>query len=137
VQLDRIEELIERKRQIFGWYQDRLAGCPVALNVELPGDRVTYWMVTAVFETMTTAGRATAALADANISSRPFFPPLSSLPAFADASDAARAGRANPVSYDLAGRALNLPSALTLDEGQVDRVCSVVRRGCALEPGDG
>ncbi|HWM20650.1 MAG TPA: DegT/DnrJ/EryC1/StrS family aminotransferase [Ilumatobacteraceae bacterium] len=136
VQLDRIEELIERKRQIFGWYQERLAGCPLALNVERLGDRATYWMVTAVFDKLTSVGRATTAFADANISTRPFFPPLSSLPAFADASDVARARHANPVSYDLAGRALNLPSALTLDEGQVDRVCSVVRQICALEHGD-
>ena len=30
VQLARIEELIERKRQIFGWYADRSEGCPSA-----------------------------------------------------------------------------------------------------------
>ena len=65
---------------------------------------------------------------DANIATRPFFPPLSSLPAFADSPDTTRASRANPVSYDLAARAINLPSALTLTEDQVDRVCEVVRR---------
>jgi dTDP-4-amino-4,6-dideoxygalactose transaminase len=31
------------------------------------------------------------------------------------------------VSYDLAKRAINLPSALTLTEDQVDRVCAVIR----------
>ncbi len=50
VQLDRIEELIARKRQIFGWYAERLANAPLTLNVERPGDRNTYWMVTAVLD---------------------------------------------------------------------------------------
>ena len=50
VQLDRIEELIARKRQIFGWYEERLAEAPLTLNVERPGDRNTYWMVTAVLD---------------------------------------------------------------------------------------
>ena len=138
VQLDRIEELIERKRQIFGWYPNAsptvrspsTSSCPGNGDV-LDGDgRVRE-------DDRRGCDTAAAALADANIATRPFFPPLSSLPAFADATDTARAAAANPVSYDLARRALNLPSALTLDEGQVDRVCSVVRRVCAPQPGDG
>jgi len=130
VQLDRIEELIERKRQIYSWYAERLAGCPVTLNIERPGERATYWMVTVVFDAATGVDAITAAdaLADAGAATRPFFPPLSSLPAFAKSPDTPRAAASNPVSYDLAGRAINLPSALTLDEGQVERVCEVVRR---------
>jgi perosamine synthetase len=130
VQLARLDELIARKREIFGWYAERLDGRPVRLNVERDGERATYWMVTAVFaeETGIHADTAAAALADANMGTRPFFPPLSSLPAFAGSPDAERARRANPVSYDLAGRAINLPSALSLTEAQVDRVCAVVTR---------
>jgi perosamine synthetase len=130
VQLARIEELIERKRTIFGWYAERLARCPVTLNFERAGERATYWMVTSLFGEASgvDATTASAALAAANIATRPFFPPLSSLPAFADAADAPRARAANPVSYDLANRALNLPSALTLTEQQVDRVCTVIRQ---------
>ena len=39
VQLDRIEDLIARKRQIFRWYAERLADVPLTLNVERRGDR--------------------------------------------------------------------------------------------------
>lgn len=130
VQLDRIEELITKKRQIFGWYAERLAGTGIELNVERPGERATYWMVTGVFDTDSgiTADRVRDTLADASIATRPFFPPLSDLPAFADAPDTARARRENATSYDLAQRAINLPSALTLDEDDVDRVCAVLNR---------
>lgn len=129
VQLDRLEELIDRKRTIFGWYADRLDGSGIALNVERDDDRATYWMVTVVFDRDAGVGAdaIAAAMAAENIATRPFFPPLSSLPAYADAADAARAAVSNPVSYDLAERAINLPSALTLTEDQVDRVCAVVR----------
>jgi perosamine synthetase len=129
VQLDRLEELIERKRRIFGWYADRIDGSRITLNFEREGDRATYWMVTALFDrdAGVRAAAMAAALAAENIPTRPFFPPLSSLPAYAHSRDSARAAKSNPVSYDLAERAINLPSALTLREDQVDRVCAVVR----------
>jgi perosamine synthetase len=130
VQLARLEELIGRKRAIFGWYADRLESAPITLNAERERDRSTYWMVTAVFAEH--AGVDAVAVRDAldvaNIATRPFFPPLSSIPAFAGASQAAGARQRNPVSYDLARRAINLPSALTLTEDQVDRVCAVLNR---------
>jgi perosamine synthetase len=130
VQLARIDELIERKRAIFGWYSERLDSAAVTLNVERERDRATYWMVTAVFTEQTGVDAVTVrdALTAANIASRPFFPPLSSIPAFADAPQSADAHERNPVSYDLARRAINLPSALTLTEAQVDRVCAVLDR---------
>jgi perosamine synthetase len=62
------------------------------------------------------------------IETRPFFHPLSALPAFASAPDAVAARERNVHSYDLSPRGLNLPSALMLEEGQVDRVCTAVRQ---------
>jgi perosamine synthetase len=53
-----------------------------------------------------------AVMATENIATRSFFPPLSSLPAYAGSPDAARAANSNPVSYDLAERAINLPSTV-------------------------
>ena len=130
VQLDRIDELIAKKSEIFGWYRDRLAGFDLQLNLERPGERATFWMVSPVFgpDTGITADLARDYLNDVGIATRPFFPPLSSLPAFAGSPDSARAGRANTVGYDLATRAINLPSALTLDERDVDTVCSTIAR---------
>ena len=61
------------------------------------------------------------------IDTRPFFPPLSSLAAFVGIDTRRRARENNPVAYDIAGASINLPSALMLDETQVDRVCAVPR----------
>ena len=63
---------------------------------------------------------------DERIDTRPFFPPLSSLPAFAAYPTVAGSQDRNPVAYDLASRSINLPSALNLTEDQVERVCATL-----------
>jgi perosamine synthetase len=137
VQLARLDELVARKRQIFGWYKDRLDGLPISLNIERPTDRSTFWMVTAIFaeETGLDSSMVRDALAPEGMVTRPFFPALSSIPAFASSRDTARASQENPVSYALATRGINLPSALMLSEPDVDRVCAAVRSLVASAPG--
>lgn len=130
-QLERLEELITRKRQIFSWYRERLADLPeVTLNYEMPGSRATYWMVTIVTDPALklTHKQMMDHFDGLQIETRPYFHPLSSLPAFESAPDAALARTRNVNAYDISPRALNLPSALVLDESQVDRVCAAVRQ---------
>lgn len=127
-QVERVEELVERKRQIFGWYAERLADLPVRLNAEPAATRNAYWMVTAIFDEVGLRKEDVAeALAAENIDTRPFFHPLSALPAYADHPGVAEARQRNVVSYSLSPFGLNLPSALRLEEPDVDRVCSVLR----------
>ena len=130
VQLERLAELIERKRTIFGWYREGLSDVPIVLNFERHDEMATYWMVTANFEQLSGLDVATVADAmnDADIATRPFFPPLSSLPAFDGEPGSMKAATANTVSYALSRTCINLPSALTLTQGDVERVCTVLRR---------
>ena len=82
-QLERIEELVARKREIFSWYARHFSGLNgVALNHEAPTTKNTYWMVTAVFDRELGLRKedVIAELRQRNIDSRPFFSPLSSLP---------------------------------------------------------
>lgn len=130
-QLERVEELITRKREIFGWYATRLRDIDgLALNVEPAGTRNSYWMVTAVWESNGRPSQREVQdrLDRLGIDSRPFFHPLSSLPAYQDWPEARAARERNRVAYDLNDRALNLPSALNLTESQVDRVCTELLR---------
>ena len=49
-QLERIDELVARKRELFGWYASHFRGMNgVTLNREAPGTKNTYWMVTGMF----------------------------------------------------------------------------------------
>ena len=69
------------------------------------------------------------------IATRPFFPPLSSLPGVRGlARCRPRQPSVNRVGYPLATRGINLPSALMLSEADVDRVCGVVRALVASAP---
>jgi perosamine synthetase len=129
-QLERIDELIGKKREIFGWYRDRLAQVPgLRLNAEPPDYFSTFWMTTVIVDSdygLTNQGLM-AAFSERSIDTRPFFHPLSALPAFDATPQAAQAKKRNAVAYDLSPRGLNLPSAMRLTETQVDRVCAGLR----------
>jgi len=128
-QLERIDELITRKRQAFAWYRDRLSDLrDVTLNAEPEGIRNSYWMVTAIFpEAWGGKASIVSRLAEQGIDSRPFFSPLSSLPAYAQVEQAREAAMRNAVSYRLGPNGVNLPSSLSLSESDVDRVYAALR----------
>ncbi len=128
-QLSRIEDLIAKKRQIFRWYKDRLGHVSsIELNAEPDGHFNTFWMTTAIFERDfgTTIPAVMAKLSAAGIDTRPFFHPLSSLPAYEGERQAEAARQRNLVGYDISPRGINLPSALRLTEADIDRVCTEV-----------
>jgi perosamine synthetase len=128
-QLERIEELVARKRQIFSWYARHGSGVNgVTFNQEAPTTKNTYWMVTAVFDRQFGLRKedVIAALRQYNIDSRPFFSPLSSLPAYRQLAGGRHWSRRNPVSYDIAARAINLPSGFNMTEALVKRVIDAI-----------
>jgi perosamine synthetase len=130
-QLERIDELIARKRQIFAWYQEELAGLKgFTLNCELPGTKNTYWMVTVVLDPGLgiTKGDLMTRMSEANIDCRPFFHPLSSLPAYAGCGTSERARQQNTVSYQISPYALNLPSGLNMTPEKVRYVCDSLKQ---------
>ena len=129
-QLERIDELVTRKREIFAWYAEELADVRgVRLNVEAPGTKIVYWMVTVVLdpELGITKDVLQERLAQRGIDTRPFFHPLSSLPAYEALPAAKEARERNRVAYALSPYALNLPSGLNLDRELVREVCSALR----------
>ncbi len=125
-QLERLGELLARKDEIFGFYRARLADVPgLTLNPRLPGTRNAWWMVTVLVDPSYGIDKdeLQARLAERDVDTRPFFRPLSSLPAYAGAPEARRARARNRVAYALSPWGLNLPSALCLGEDDVERVC--------------
>lgn len=133
-QLERIEELVAKKRQIFGWYRDRLGNHPsLQLNVEPEDVFNTYWQVNALVDRGTGLDKETMAtiLDEAGIDSRPMFYPLSSSPAFASLENATTAAGRNKVAYRISPSGINLPSALRITKGDVDFVCDTVAQAMA------
>ena len=125
-QIDRIGELVNRKREIFFYYQKQLSGLQgVSMNPENSGTTNGFWMPTAVFapETGVTRERLLELFKAENIDGRVFFHPLSSLPMF-------KAQPKNKNSYDLPVRAINLPSYHDLTNVEQDRVIDAVKAVC-------
>ena len=130
-QVERAEELVARKREIFDWYLGALAGVEgLTLNHEPANTKNTYWMVTAVLDPMLEwpKEKLMAALDQEGIDSRPMFHPLSSLPAYDGHAEAMVARKRNEVSYRLSPWGLNLPSAMNLTSAQVQQVGETFRR---------
>jgi len=122
-QMERIDELVRRKREILAHYRERLGSLPgVTLNPEPAGTVNGAWMPTVVFapETGVTREALLEAFARENIDARVFFYPLSSLPMFDDLPE-------NRVAWDLPGRAVNLPSYHDMTGDDLEAVVAVVR----------
>ncbi len=123
-QLERIDQLVERKRDILRYYQEHLIDLPgLSMNPEPPGTVNGCWMPTVVFDAATgvTRERLQQAFASENVDARVFFYPLSSLPMFDDR-------RENSHSWDISTRAINLPSYHDMTSSEQDRVIAVIRR---------
>src|SRR5262249_5457932 len=124
-QLERLPELIARKREIFDWYRRALGNVEgITLNSEAPDVRNVYWMVTAVIAPKLgwTKEKLLPALREQTIDGRPFFYPLSALPAYESFPTAAAARERNRASYAVSPYGVNLPSALSLTQDQVEFV---------------
>jgi perosamine synthetase len=123
-QMERIADLIGRKRRIFYYYRDRLRDLSgVRINPE-PSNVVNgAWMPTVVFDKATGVSREKlcAAFAAENIDARVFFYPLSSLPMFENRPT-------NTNAWDIPNRAINLPSFHDMTESDQNRVLDVLFR---------
>jgi perosamine synthetase len=126
-QIERVEELVSRKREIFGWYRACLGDVPgLRLNAEPPGTRNAYWMTSVLFESpRMDKVSVLKALSAAGIDARPFFSALGRIPAYASELGNARS-EPSPVADAIGEIGVNLPSALSLTRAQVERVCDVV-----------
>ncbi|MDY7109213.1 MAG: DegT/DnrJ/EryC1/StrS family aminotransferase [Planctomycetota bacterium] len=129
-QLERIEQLLNRKRRIFDWYRAGLADRPdITLNPDQADTHNAYWMCTAVVDPSCAIDKRElmSGFDRHGIDTRPMFHPLSSLPAYAHLGGPALAAARNPKAYHLSPRGINLPSGLQLSADDVSRVCAAFK----------
>lgn len=125
-QLERMDEIVERKRIAFQWYEERLGEVEgIRINQAGPNVESAYWLVSAVWADELAVGKVQIRdlLASHHIDTRPFFSPLSSLAAYRNLRGIANYRVRNPVSYRLGRNGINLPSSLVITQDEVDYVC--------------
>jgi len=123
-QMERIDELIGRKREIFQYYQHHIATLAgLSTNPEAPGTEIGAWMPSVVFERGLGVTRETllSAFKAEGIDARVFFYPLSGLSMFS-----ARPENAN--AWSIPEFAVNLPSYHDMTRDEQDRVLAVIRK---------
>nr|WP_319385262.1 DegT/DnrJ/EryC1/StrS family aminotransferase [uncultured Roseibium sp.] len=122
-QVERIDDLIARKREIFSKYREKLETYQgLQLNPEPRGTVNGAWMPTVVFDRDlgVTREMLLEEFKKTSIDARVFFYPLSSLPMFTPEKQ-------NAVAWDVPERAVNLPSYHDMSDADIDRVADVVR----------
>jgi perosamine synthetase len=127
-QLERVDELIEAKRQIFSWYEEGLTDLDcVSMNREIEGARSIYWMSSILLEDNCPIAREElrARLRQRNVDSRPVFPAISQYPIWD------RELSPQPVAKRVGERAINLPSGVCLRREEVEYICRCIRESVA------
>ncbi|MDA2932519.1 DegT/DnrJ/EryC1/StrS family aminotransferase, partial [Nitrospinae bacterium AH-259-F20] len=131
-QVQRVEELVARKRSIGAAYTERLCDIKVLqLPVEEPWAKNVYWMYGLVLDESTGLDAVAFAerLAERGVMTRPFFLGMHEQPVFHDMG--LFKGEVYPIAERLARQGLYLPSGLPLTEEQIDTVCQAVRDSLA------
>lgn len=125
-QIERAEELIAKKREIFFAYKQALRGLPLTMNHEGPETVNGYWMPTLVIEKDVPFNRdeLLQSFKKNGIDGRVFFWPLSQTGLF-------RSRHPTPYSWDISPRGINLPSYHDLTTKDIGRVVNSIVR-CLL-----
>jgi perosamine synthetase len=126
-QLDRIEDIVARKRWMGREYTRRLKGIKgIELPVEEDWARNVYWMYGMVLseETGLDASKFAQGLKERGVETRPFFLGMHEQPVLQQHS--LFLGERYPVAERLARQGLYLPSGMALTEEQLIQVCNTV-----------
>ena len=127
-QLERIESLMAKKRQIAGWYHERLGDLEaIRFQQESEWAKPVYWMMALELDAKLglTAEDVMQKLGEKKIGTRPFFMGLHAQPAFKyliEVADGGCAATEHAYKYGL-----YLPSGMALKEAEVDSVCREMR----------
>jgi perosamine synthetase len=134
-QVDRMDEIVSRKRRIGAAYTQRLSEVEgLELQVQQPWARSVYWMYGVVVRESTglDAGSLAARLQQRGVETRPFFLGMHEQPVLR--SRGLFAGESYPVAERLARQGLYLPSGLALEEPDIERVCDAVCEALTFSP---
>ena len=122
-QISRIEELLAKRAQVAGWYQDRLEAMPgvETLQIQPQTSRMSWFVYVVRFAEEIDRDQVAEALAARGIPARPYFLPIHLQPYMVERFGY-RVGD-YPVAEDLGKRGLALPFSGVMPEAQVEAVC--------------
>tara|TARA_R110000851_G_scaffold193161_3_gene343940 strand:+ start:252 stop:1376 length:1125 start_codon:yes stop_codon:yes gene_type:complete len=126
-QFERIDELVSIKRSHYEFYKQELSDLDVQFNAEPSNIFNGVWITGMVLGKSYNMDKHAFIdkLQSIGIPSRPFFYPLSSIPAY---NQQEQYKNKNINSYDISSRGINLPGAANLTQENLQDICSGVRK---------
>ncbi len=129
-QFRRLDELVEMKRLAHNWYSERLRGIPsLTLNQEQIDTKSTFWLNVIIVSPEIGMKKETiqSELNNYGIQSRPFFYPISSMPAYSKYTGSINMHIKNPNAYRISPYGICPPSGFSLTEPDVEHICTALR----------
>jgi perosamine synthetase len=120
-QVERVDELIAKKRQIFAWYESRLKNVSgIKMIKETQGNKSNYCYPSIFLrpELKVDRNELLMFLKDLNVHCRPGFPRMSEFPIYS-----AQRRFHNAIAESVEKRGISLASAANLEENDIDFVC--------------
>ena len=124
-QLKKLDEFVEKKRQIARWYSEELKELEerklIKLHPEMSWAKCVYWMYSLLIEDKFGVSRDNLIkkLKENEIDTRPFFYPVHVMPVYKD-------NEVFPVAEELSKKGINLPSGVNLREDSIKKIISVI-----------
>ena len=126
-QFHRLDELLDIKRYHLNFYKKELGHLDIELNFEPSNVHNGAWITGLVLGDSYDIDKLTmiSKLEELGVPSRPFFYPLSSLPAY-DVENEYR--QKNKTAYKISNRGINLPGAYNLTDEQLKFICDNIKK---------
>ncbi|HLN53759.1 MAG TPA: DegT/DnrJ/EryC1/StrS family aminotransferase [Lentimicrobium sp.] len=119
-QLERADEIIERKIQVAHQYLQKLRGLPLTFHHPVGNIKHTYWMFTILTHDDETRQLLRDFLCENGIETRPIFHPVHSMPMYNHKFQEYK------IAQDISSRGINLPSYPDLTNIQINKICSLI-----------
>ena len=119
-QLERADNIIEKKRKIAKWYQEYLKDLPVVCPIEAANAISTYWIYNILVENLETRDKLRAHLAKSGVETRPVFSPIHTMPMYSSNF------KKYPVAEDIASKGISLPSYPDLEVDDIKAITNIV-----------
>ena len=114
-QMERIDPILRRKREIVAQYQRRVAHLPVTFQQVGPGIESSGWLVSLLLSPNADRDRVISHMANNLVETRPVFFPAHRMPMYGSTE-------ALPVAEEISRRGMSFPSYPGLSENDIDRV---------------
>jgi len=120
-QLEKVDEILAKKRQLAEWYKEGLKNLPLKTHEEIGNVRHSFWMCSILLNEAKDRDPLREHLKAAHIETRPLFYPAHLMSMYEKQKEE------HPIAESLGSRGINLPSWPGMTREQTNKIISMIR----------